>query len=78
MAIAVFRLGVRPSFLIKNSIIASVIVLKPLDKPANKQIKDPATGEITTKENTKKTILNKFVIKLMIIEGKGAALIQNP
>ena len=73
-----FRLGVRPSFLIKNSIIASVIVLKHLDKPANKQIKNPATGAITTKENTKKIILNKFVIKLMNIEGKGAALIQNP
>ena len=73
-----FRLGVRPSFLIKNSIIASVIVLKPLDKAANKQIKNPAIGAITNKENTKKIILNKFVIKLMISEGKGAALIQNP
>jgi hypothetical protein len=75
---AVLRLGVRPNLLIKNSIIASVTVLKPRDKQANKIMKKAAIGAYMVKHRTYNTILKRLISKLIISEGRGAALIQNP
>lgn len=78
MAIAVLRLGVRPNLLIKNSIIASVAVLKPRERPAKKIIKKAAIGAYIVKHRTYNTILKRLPSKLIIREGRGAALTQNP
>jgi hypothetical protein len=78
LAIAVLRLGVQPSFFIKNNITASVAVLNPPIKHAHRQTNPAPIGANSI---AYKSYAMSFKIdnsKLITKLKSGAALMKNP
>ena len=78
LAMAVLRLGVLPSFLIKNSITASVTVLNPLMKHPHKLTKNAPIGAIVDKYNRYKKIFTNETMRLITKLSNGTPLTKKP